>query len=104
MLDGWCTILFQAFLADKVTTMVMKGGNEDIYADGRMDFVKSLMKQHPYLVTHVERYGRDHHQVNYDFFRKNKLKKKKNLNISKENNDYGMILVNKETREKVKVE
>ena len=30
--DGWCTILFNAFLADKSQTMTMKGGNtEDLY-------------------------------------------------------------------------
>ena len=104
MLDGWCTILFQAFLADKVTTMVMKGGNEQIYADGRLDFVKSLMKQHPYLVTHVNRYGRDHHQVNYDFFRKNKLKKKENLIFPEKIDNYGMKLINKETKKEVDVE
>jgi hypothetical protein len=27
--DGWCTILFNAFLGDKATTMKMKGGNTD---------------------------------------------------------------------------
>jgi hypothetical protein len=102
MLDGWCTILFQAFLADKVTTMTMKGGNEEIYANGRLEFVKSLMKQHPYLVTHVNRYGRDHHHVNYDYFRKNKLKLKKNLNILEGINNYGMILIDKETGKEIK--
>src|SRR3990167_2292851 len=25
--DGWCTILFNAFLADKESTMIMRGGN-----------------------------------------------------------------------------
>jgi len=33
--DGWCTIQFNAFLADKVTTLTMKGGNTDtVYATG----------------------------------------------------------------------
>ena len=31
--DGWCTMLFNAFLADKTTTMRMAGGNtDDLYA------------------------------------------------------------------------
>ena len=28
--DGWCTVLFNAFLARKTTTMTMKGGNTSV--------------------------------------------------------------------------
>lgn len=32
--DGYCTILFNAFLCDKAQTMTMKGGNTDeLYKD-----------------------------------------------------------------------
>ena len=105
MLGGWCTLLFQAFLADKVTTMVMGGGNTDeLYKDGRLEFAESLAKQHPFLATVVRRYGRDHHHVNYDYFRKNLLIKRKDLNIKDETNNYGMVLIDKETKEEVDVE
>ena len=43
--DGWCTVLFNAFLIGKVTTMRMKGGNTDnVYTDGdnRLSFAKAL--------------------------------------------------------------
>ncbi len=37
--DGWCTLLFNAFLADKTTTMRMAGGNTDeLYAGGGAAF------------------------------------------------------------------
>lgn len=33
--DGWCTVLFNAFLANKARTMTMKGGNTDALYAGR---------------------------------------------------------------------
>ena len=47
--DGYCTILFNAFLAGKVTTMRMKGGNTDeLYADdGRKKMAEALRDLHP---------------------------------------------------------
>lgn len=51
--DGWCTILFQAFLADKKPTMTMKGGNtEELYLikNGRLKMTESLIKDHPDVV------------------------------------------------------
>lgn len=93
--DGWCTILFQAFLANKQATMTMKGGNTDeVYIDGdnRLKFAQSLQRQHPDIVTIVKRYDRWHHHVNYESFRHNKLIKKQSIIISKGVNNYGMIL------------
>ena len=42
--DGFCTFLFNAFLAEKSVTMTMKGGNTDeLYAgDGRLKMAQSL--------------------------------------------------------------
>ena len=40
----------------------------------------------------VHRFGRIHHHVNYLPFKKNKLIKKDNLDLSKEHNNYGMEL------------
>ena len=76
--DGYCTILFNAFLCGKVTTMRMKGGNtDDVYNDNdkRMNFAKSLQEQHPDVVKVVWKFNRWHHQVDYRFFKRNKLLK-----------------------------
>ncbi len=93
---GYCTMLFHIFLQDKITTMIMKGGNtEEIYGgeDKRLKFAQSLQKQHPDVVKIVQRYGRWHHEVDYTPFEKNKLIKKKDLIIKKGINNYGMELV-----------
>lgn len=94
--DGWCTILFNAFLAGKVTTMRMKGGNTDnVYTDGdnRFKFAKALEELHPDIVKVVWKFNRWHHQVNYKPFKDNKLKKKTDLVIPDIINNYGMKLV-----------
>ena len=93
--DGLCTILFNAFLAGKVTTMRMKGGNTDeLYKDdGRKKMALSLQEQHPDIVKVVWKFNRWHHQVDYSKFKSNKLIRKPNLNLSNEVNNYGMKLV-----------
>lgn len=107
--DGWCTILFNAFLCGKITTMTMTGGNtEELYKgetgeensptpfksdDNRRAFAESLRDQHPDIVTIVERYGRWHHQVDYRQFAENKLILKAGLEIPQEVNEHGMKLV-----------
>ncbi len=92
--DGYCTVLFKAFLCNKIGTLKMKGGNTDtIYntGDKRREFADSLQRQHPDIVKVVWRYERWHHEVNYDGFKRNELKKKK-IEIPKKINNYGMIL------------
>lgn len=93
--DGWCTILFNAFLAWKMTTMHMKGGNTDeLYKDdGRLKMAESLAEQHPDIVTITEKWGRPQHQVYYGGFKKNKLRKKQGITIKDGPDDYGMKLV-----------
>lgn len=73
--DGWCTVLFNAFTGDKVGTLQMRGGNEQIYAesDKRRVFAESLVEQHPDVAHVVWRYNRWHHEVNYRPFARNKL-------------------------------
>jgi hypothetical protein len=93
--DGLCTILFNSFLVDKMQTMVMKGGNTDsVYNsdDNRLSFAKSLQEQHPDVVKVTWKFDRWHHQVNYDYFKKNKLIKKEGLVINDIVNNYGMVL------------
>lgn len=76
--NGDCTILFNAFLAFKMTTMTMKGGNTDeLYQDdGRLKMAESLVEQHPDCVVVSEKWGRAQHHVNYKLFSNNKLKLK----------------------------
>lgn len=93
--DGWCTVLFNAFLAGKVTSMRMSGGNTDnvyIDNDNRRKFAESLQEQHPDIVKVVWKFGRWQHQVNYKPFKNNKLIRKSNLNITNSINNYGMVL------------
>ena len=95
--DGWCTILFMAFLASKQNTMTMKGGNTDeLYqGDGRLKMAQSLQRQHPELVKIVWKWGRWQHQVDYRPFKGNKLIKKEGVVIPQGVDNYGMVLVEK---------
>jgi len=97
--DGDCTILFNSFLADKVATMRMKGGNTDeLYTqdevfDGRLEMAKSLCEQHPDVCTITWKWDRWQHNVDYRRFKDNKLKYKQDF-ISKDGvNNYGMKLI-----------
>lgn len=102
--DGWCTVLFNVFLCWKQTTMTMKGGNTDeLYQgnnilkkeeDGRWKMAESLRKQHPDIVKITRKWGRWQHQVDYSYFKKNKLIKKQDTVISNGVNNYGMKLIN----------
>ena len=93
--SGQCTILFNAFLAGKVCTMRMKGGNTDeLYKDdGRKRMAESLAEQHPDVVRVVWKFKRWHHQVNYKPFKANKLIKRRELTIPAGVDNYGMKLV-----------
>jgi hypothetical protein len=75
---GMCTVLFNAFLANKQSTMTMKGGNTDeLYAgDGRLKMAEELMAAHPDVTTVVRRFGRWQHHVDYSGFRNNEFIKR----------------------------
>jgi hypothetical protein len=97
--DGYCTILFNTFLCEKVATMNMKGGNTDeLYKkddkfDGLLEMAKSLQRQHPDVAKITRKWGRWQHQVDYRPFKNNKLRLKKNIVIPQGINNYGMKLV-----------
>jgi len=63
--DNWCTILVNVFVAEKMQTMAMKGGNTDqLYKeDGRTNMARSLERQWPYVVTTRRRFGRAQHVI-----------------------------------------
>lgn len=93
--DKWCTVLFNCFLANKMATLTMSGGNtEEVYgqSERRLKFAESLKKQHPEHVEIVWRYNRWHHEVNYKPF-KQKLKRVENYNVNKGINEFGMKLI-----------
>ncbi len=91
--DGQCIILFNAFLIDKETTTKVKGGMTPHYqGDGRWKMAKELAEKHRDCVTITEKWGRPQHQVNYSFFRKNKLRLKPGVIIPEGVDDYGMNL------------
>lgn len=95
--DGYCTILFYAFIQQKAQTMTMKGGNTDtIYntGDNRLEFAESLVRLHPDVSRVTWKFNRWHHHVNYKPFKKNKLIRKPNIEIKDGVNEYGMKLVN----------
>lgn len=62
---GLCTVLVNAFLIDKKTTMTMSGGNTDeLYrSDGRLTMARSLERVWPHVVTTGRRWGRPQHVV-----------------------------------------
>lgn len=72
--DGMVTMLFNAFLGLKQTTMTMKGGNTDeLYVDqGRLLMAQSLVEQHPDVVVVSEKWGRPQHHVDYSGFKLNR--------------------------------
>lgn len=99
--DGWCTVLFNAFLCGKMATMTVKGGNtEDLYKlqdmDGRLLMAKSLQKLHPDITRIIRRFNRWQHYVDYRPFKNNKLIRKDNAIIPEGINEYGMKLMDKE--------
>lgn len=97
---GYCTVQFNAFLAEKATTMRLKGGNTDSiyqnenldYQDGVLEKSKSLQEQHPDVAKVVWRWNRWHHFVDYSVFKRNKPIFKKDIKIPKGIDNYGMKL------------
>lgn len=91
--DGYCTVLFNAFLIYKQTTMTMKGGNAEYYnkTDKRLEFVEELQRKHLDVVKLTEKWGRWHHHVDYSGFR-HQLKRRPNIEIPNGINNYGMKL------------
>jgi len=96
---GWCTALFNAFLAKKMATLRMKGGNTDeLYKqtaefDGRLEMAKSLQRQHPDVTKITRKWGRWQHHVDYRPFKGNRLKLKPGVVVPEGVDNYGMKLV-----------
>lgn len=97
---GWCTVQFNVFLQEKANTQTLKGGNTDeFYAEeGTIPKSNMQMRLHPDVTKLVWRYGRHHHYVNYNKFkRENKLIFRDDYKPKKGVNNYGMKLKKIET-------
>jgi len=92
--DGFCTIQFNAFLAGKVTTQRMSGGNTKEFYKHEGTLAKShmLANLHPDVAKVVWKFNRWHHHVDYLPFKNNKLIKK-NIIVPDGINNYGLKLV-----------
>jgi hypothetical protein len=97
--DGYCTLLFNAFLALKLTTMSVKGGNtaelyrQDKAFDGRLEMARSLYRQHPDVTKIARKWGRWQHVVDYSGFKEaNRLLRRPGLDLPDEVDNYGMVL------------
>lgn len=64
---GWCTVLVNVFLIQKMSTMIIKGGNTDVLyqGDGRLKMARSLERLWPGVVETKRRYKRPQHVVRY---------------------------------------
>ena len=110
--DGWVTMLFNAFLADKTTTMRMPGGNTDeLYAGngyslGRsteltpamqeavLEKAMTLQAMHPDIVKVKKKWGRWHHEVDYSAFRDNTLQvSEQDDEVLDSTDDFGFRLI-----------
>ena len=92
--DGWCTVLVNAFLIEKMRTMTMTGGNTDeLYKDdGRLKMARSLERLWPNVVKTDRRFQRPQHVVR-DRWEKfdTPLKRKAGVDLSKiKPNEYGL--------------
>ncbi len=93
--DGWCTILFNAFVGHKMATTRVPGGLTDqIYMkEGTLAKSNLIAKLHPDVTRVITRWGRVHHYVDYSQFKRNRLRRKKSLDIRPGVDDYGMSII-----------
>jgi hypothetical protein len=97
---GWCTVLINAFSAQKKATMTIKGGNTDaLYkGDGRLRMAKSLERLWPGVVETKRRFKRPQHVIKNSWRGfDTPLKIKSGIDLSKlpKVDEYGMTLARK---------
>lgn len=91
--DGWVTVLFNAFLVSKKTTMTVKGGMTPHYqGDGRLKMAQEITTRHPDVARVSWKWGRWQHHVDYRPFRKNRLRLKPGIVVQPDNDEHGMRL------------
>lgn len=96
--QGWCTVLMNIFLTEKMWTMKLKGGNTDqLYkGDGRLKMARALERMWPGVVEVDRRFQRPQHVVK-DNWRKFDTPLIRRTDIDWDNlppvDEYGMALV-----------
>lgn len=93
--DGFCTVLFNAFLQGKIATQKISGGNnKDFYQnEGTLPKTEMLVRIYPQYAKPVWRFHRIHHYINYKVFSQNKLRRKADQPIRHNNDQYDMKLI-----------
>jgi hypothetical protein len=92
--DGWCTVLFNAFMISTPETMTDKGGQTSIYvSDGRLKMARQLESMWPGTVSVIRRHGRPQHMIRHDWKHfDTPLKRKPGLEIPDGPDEHGMRL------------
>lgn len=92
--DGWCTVLFNAFMIITPETMQDKGGQTSIYVqDGRLRMARQLESMWPGTVSVSRRHGRPQHHIKDDWKQfDTPLKRKPGVVIPEGTNEFGMKL------------
>ena len=91
--DGHGTALFTSFLINKANTQTCKGGNTDtIYHIGTGVKSRALARLHPDVTKVVYKYGRVHHEVNYQPFLYNDWQLKPDFQYDGGNHEYDMYM------------
>jgi hypothetical protein len=91
---GWATVQFNAFLQDKLRTQVLGGGNTAEFYAREGTAAKSQMQvdMHPDVSRLTWKFGRIHHEVNYNPFKDIPLIFKDDYVSTKSVNEYGLKL------------
>lgn len=91
---GLCTVQFNAFLQEKLTTQRVKGGNTaEFYAHEGTKLKSEMLKvAHPDVTELVWKFNRYHHEVDYKPFKAQKLIRKVTYSEPDAVNDYGMVV------------
>lgn len=92
--DGWCTVQFNAYQQKKLATQTVKGGNDKVFysVEGTGPKSEMLVREYPEYANLVHKFRRIHHVVNYQPFKRNKLRLREGVNLSAEPNECGMEL------------
>ena len=92
--NGYCTVQLNCFLADKLTTQRVSGGNNDMFykEEGTKNKTQMLVDVYPQYTKFVHKFNRDHHQVDYSSFTQ-ELQYKDNIYIDRKENDYNIQIV-----------
>jgi hypothetical protein len=91
---SWCTVLFNAFLQAKQTTLTMRGGNTDeLYRGGTVPKSRMIVALHPDVTRITQRFGRVHHYVDYRAFAHIKPVLRDGLVIPSNADEHGLRLI-----------